>query len=61
MFYVCEMMTWSCFSAFVGLGVILLLFPLPGYVTKLIQDVQAVRLKATDARVQTVTESKCLA
>jgi hypothetical protein len=44
----------------VGLGVIILLFPLPGYVTKLIQDVQVTRLKKTDARVQTVTESKCL-
>ncbi|GLB36501.1 putative atp-binding cassette [Lyophyllum shimeji] len=43
-------------SAFVGLATILLLFPVPGYVAKRIQDVQVVRLKATDARVQTVTE-----
>ncbi|KAF5377185.1 hypothetical protein D9615_006331 [Tricholomella constricta] len=44
-------------SAFVGLATILLLFPIPGYVAKRIQDVQVVRLKATDARVQTVTET----
>ncbi|KAF8058246.1 hypothetical protein FPV67DRAFT_1565726 [Lyophyllum atratum] len=44
-------------SAFVGLAAILLLFPIPGYVAKQIKDVQVVRLKATDARVQTVTET----
>jgi len=44
-------------SAFVGLATILLLFPLPGYVAKRIQVVQESRLKATDARVQTVTET----
>jgi hypothetical protein len=44
----------------VGLAVIILLFPITGYVTKLIQDVQVTRLKKTDARVQTVTESKYL-
>ena len=56
--YQCRTIVLTRFSAFVGLGVIVLLFPLPGYVTKLIQDVQVVRLKKTDARVQTVTESK---
>ncbi|KAF8883972.1 hypothetical protein BD779DRAFT_1787388 [Infundibulicybe gibba] len=44
-------------SAFVGLGVILLLFPVPGYVAKRIASVQSARLKKTDARVQTVTET----
>ncbi|KAF8898485.1 hypothetical protein BD779DRAFT_1607278 [Infundibulicybe gibba] len=44
-------------SAFVGLGVILLLFPVPGYVAKRIASVQSTRLKKTDARVQTVTET----
>ncbi|KAG5728585.1 ATP-binding cassette transporter abc4 [Termitomyces sp. T112] len=44
-------------SAFVGLVSIIMLFPIPGYVAKRIQDVQIVRLKATDARVQTVTET----
>ncbi|KAG6827484.1 hypothetical protein H0H92_011587 [Tricholoma furcatifolium] len=43
--------------AFVGLASILLLFPIPGYVAKRISDVQTSRLKATDARVQTVTET----
>lgn len=38
-----------------------MLFPIPGYVAKRIQDVQVVRLNATDARVQTVTESMDLA
>ncbi|TFK36798.1 hypothetical protein BDQ12DRAFT_699326 [Crucibulum laeve] len=44
-------------SAFVGLAVILLLFPAPGYVAKLIQGVQVERMKKTDGRVQTVTET----
>ncbi|KAJ6462020.1 hypothetical protein C8R47DRAFT_1225647 [Mycena vitilis] len=44
-------------SAFVGMGVMVLLFPLPGYVAKNIQTVQQQRMKMTDARVQTVTET----
>ncbi|KAJ6501692.1 hypothetical protein C8R47DRAFT_1193380 [Mycena vitilis] len=44
-------------SAFVGMGVMVLLFPLPGYVAKMVQTVQQQRLKKTDARVQTVTET----
>ncbi|KAF9458727.1 P-loop containing nucleoside triphosphate hydrolase protein [Collybia nuda] len=44
-------------SAFVGLASILLLSPLPGYVAKRVQDVQFIRLKKTDARVQSVTET----
>ncbi|KAJ6594276.1 hypothetical protein B0H19DRAFT_1094788 [Mycena capillaripes] len=44
-------------SAFVGMGVMLALFPLPGYVTKLQQAAQKATLKNTDARVQTVSES----
>ncbi|KAG6919579.1 hypothetical protein DXG01_004242 [Tephrocybe rancida] len=44
-------------SAFVGLASIIMLFPIPGYVAKRVQDVQVIRLKATDARVQTVTET----
>lgn len=44
-------------SALVGLATILLMFPIPGYVAKRIQHVQVIRLKATDARVQHVTES----
>ncbi|KAF7369381.1 ATP-binding cassette transporter [Mycena venus] len=44
-------------SSFVGMGVMILLFPLPGYVAKLVQTVQQQRLKKTDARVQSVTET----
>ncbi|KAJ6574743.1 P-loop containing nucleoside triphosphate hydrolase protein [Mycena capillaripes] len=44
-------------SAFVGMGVMVLLFPLPGYVAKMVQTVQQQRLKKTDARVQAVTET----
>ncbi|KAJ7225905.1 P-loop containing nucleoside triphosphate hydrolase protein, partial [Mycena pura] len=44
-------------SAFVGMGIMVLLFPLPGYVAKLVQTVQQQRLKKTDARVQAVTET----
>ncbi|KAJ7814135.1 P-loop containing nucleoside triphosphate hydrolase protein [Mycena olivaceomarginata] len=44
-------------SSFVGMGVMVLLFPLPGYVAKLVQTVQQQRLKKTDARVQAVTET----
>ncbi len=45
-------------SAFVGLAIIIVMFPFPGYVTKLIQDAQKIKMKKTDARVQMVTESE---
>ncbi|KAJ7119364.1 hypothetical protein C8R43DRAFT_1112474 [Mycena crocata] len=44
-------------SAFVGMGVMVVSFPLPGYVAKLSQTVQQQRLKRTDSRVQVVTET----
>ncbi|KAJ8594877.1 hypothetical protein M405DRAFT_759938 [Rhizopogon salebrosus TDB-379] len=44
-------------SAFVGLAVMVILFPLPGYVAKMIQTVQKEKMNKTDARVQTVTET----
>ncbi|KAJ7497652.1 hypothetical protein FB451DRAFT_240230 [Mycena latifolia] len=44
-------------SAFVGMGAMVVLFPLPGYVAKLQQSVQKAALKKTDARVQTVSET----
>lgn len=50
----------ECISAFVGMGVMVLTLPVPGYVAKIAQDVQTARMKKTDARVQTVTESKPL-
>lgn len=45
-------------SAFVGLATLITLFPIPGYFTKRIQTVQQTRMKKTDARVGTVTESQ---
>ncbi|KAG2023135.1 ATP-binding cassette transporter [Coprinopsis cinerea AmutBmut pab1-1] len=44
-------------SSFVGLAAMLLLFPVPSYVAKLMQDVQTARLKKTDARVEIVSEA----
>ncbi|KAH7883936.1 hypothetical protein F5I97DRAFT_2075294 [Phlebopus sp. FC_14] len=44
-------------SAFVGLAVMIVLFPLPGLVAKKIQTVQMEKMRKTDARVQTVTET----
>ncbi|KAG2123601.1 hypothetical protein DEU56DRAFT_829341 [Suillus clintonianus] len=49
-----EILGWS---AFVGLAVMVLLFPLPGYVAQKIQKVQVEKMHKTDARVQTVTET----
>ncbi|KAH7930578.1 P-loop containing nucleoside triphosphate hydrolase protein [Leucogyrophana mollusca] len=45
------------FSALVGLLVMLILFPLPGYVANRFQGIQVEQMKKTDARVQSVTES----
>ncbi|KAG2065985.1 P-loop containing nucleoside triphosphate hydrolase protein [Suillus decipiens] len=45
------------FNAFAGLAVMLVLFPLPGYLAQKIQKVQAEKMQKTDARVQTVTET----
>ncbi|KAI0344119.1 multidrug resistance-associated ABC transporter [Trametopsis cervina] len=44
-------------SAFMGLIVIVVMFPIPGYIAKLIQSAQVEKMKKTDARVQTVTET----
>ncbi|KAL0950640.1 hypothetical protein HGRIS_007428 [Hohenbuehelia grisea] len=44
-------------SAFAGLFVMLVLFPVPGKVAQLMQGVQQERMKRTDARVQSVTET----
>ncbi|KAG1757959.1 hypothetical protein EDB19DRAFT_1936472 [Suillus lakei] len=44
-------------SAFAGLAVMCILFPLPGYVVQRIQKVQVEKMQKTDARVQTVTET----
>ncbi|TFY83125.1 hypothetical protein EWM64_g881 [Hericium alpestre] len=44
-------------SAFVGMAMMLVLFPVPGYVARLIQTAQVETMKQTDSRVQTVTET----
>ncbi|PPR07922.1 hypothetical protein CVT24_000902 [Panaeolus cyanescens] len=44
-------------SAFVGLATILVLFPIPGYITKALQEIQSDKMKKTDARLETVTEA----
>ncbi|KAE9395907.1 P-loop containing nucleoside triphosphate hydrolase protein [Gymnopus androsaceus JB14] len=44
-------------SSFVGLAVMIVSFPLPGYIARKVQIFQEKRLKKTDARVQSVSES----
>ncbi|KIK62964.1 hypothetical protein GYMLUDRAFT_259735 [Collybiopsis luxurians FD-317 M1] len=44
-------------SAFVGLAIIIILFPIPGFFTKLMQSSQKNKMKKTDARIQMVTET----
>ncbi|KAF7322651.1 ATP-binding cassette transporter [Mycena chlorophos] len=44
-------------AAFVGMAMMIALFPVPGFVASKIQQVQQQRLKKTDARVQVVTET----
>ncbi|KAI0824512.1 P-loop containing nucleoside triphosphate hydrolase protein [Trametes gibbosa] len=44
-------------SALVGFAIMLITLPLPGYITKHIQGAQREKMKRTDARVQTVTET----
>ncbi|KAJ7156234.1 hypothetical protein C8R46DRAFT_429362 [Mycena filopes] len=44
-------------SAFVGMGTMIALFPLPGYAAKLQSNVQETALQKTDARVQMFTET----
>ncbi|KAF8477848.1 hypothetical protein JB92DRAFT_2801159 [Gautieria morchelliformis] len=43
-------------SALVGMAVMVVSIPLPGYVAKRLNSVQTERMKKTDARVQSVTE-----
>ncbi|EMD39557.1 hypothetical protein CERSUDRAFT_111872 [Gelatoporia subvermispora B] len=44
-------------SALVGLATMIVLFPVPGYMTSIAQKIQQEKMKKTDARVQTVTET----
>ncbi|KAJ7290142.1 P-loop containing nucleoside triphosphate hydrolase protein [Mycena rebaudengoi] len=52
-----EVLGWA---AFVGLGVTVALFPLPGYIAGRIRFVQQGLMQRTDARVQTVSETLSL-
>ncbi|KAJ3985397.1 hypothetical protein F5890DRAFT_1510435 [Lentinula detonsa] len=54
MVFLYAVLGWSCF---VGLGVIIISFPLPGMIGWYVQRAQEKRLKKTDARVQSVSES----
>ncbi|KAJ7164522.1 hypothetical protein C8R46DRAFT_1193124 [Mycena filopes] len=55
----CIVFLWGVlgWSAFVGMGVILLLMPLPAYAAKLLSRIQQETLAKTDARVQTLEET----
>ncbi|KAF5314793.1 hypothetical protein D9758_017505 [Tetrapyrgos nigripes] len=44
-------------SSFVGLATIVIMFPIPGYLVKLVQRAQKDKMKKTDARIETVTET----
>lgn len=47
-------------SAFVGMGVMLICFPIPSLIIRRMQTMQQHVMKKSDARVQTVTESKSI-
>lgn len=47
-------------SAFAGMAVMVLLFPLPGWVASKIQTIQVEKMKKTDIRVQSVTECEVI-
>ncbi len=55
MWFLYAILGWS---SFVGLAVMVALTPVPGWVASLTSTVQKQKMKATDARVQNVTESK---
>ncbi|KAF8963028.1 hypothetical protein BDZ97DRAFT_1920149 [Flammula alnicola] len=44
-------------SAIVGLVTTIVFIPVPGYIGKKVKDVQAIKMKRTDARVQTISEA----
>ncbi|KAF5334423.1 hypothetical protein D9758_017869 [Tetrapyrgos nigripes] len=44
-------------SSFVRLATIIIMFPIPGYLVKLVQRAQKDKMKKTDARIETVTET----
>ncbi|KAF9564153.1 multidrug resistance-associated ABC transporter [Agrocybe pediades] len=52
--YLYKILGWSCFA---GLLTMILLFPIPGYVAKILQRAQKTRMEQTDERVQDITEA----
>ncbi|KDR83115.1 hypothetical protein GALMADRAFT_238938 [Galerina marginata CBS 339.88] len=54
MIFLYRILGWS---ALVGLFTTLVLTPLVGYISKLVQDVQITKMKLTDARVQSISEA----
>ncbi|KAJ6502921.1 P-loop containing nucleoside triphosphate hydrolase protein [Mycena vitilis] len=52
--FIYSLLGWS---VWVGVASIILLTPVPGYVTKLVKSVQKERMKRTDERVQSVSEA----
>ncbi|KAF6747838.1 multidrug resistance-associated ABC transporter [Ephemerocybe angulata] len=44
-------------SSFVGLGLMIILLPVPGYMTTVLQGIQEERMKKTDNRTQAVSET----
>ncbi|KAI0742214.1 hypothetical protein C8Q80DRAFT_1186678 [Daedaleopsis nitida] len=56
-FAVCFLYTILGWSIFIGLVVMVLLFPVPGSVASKIQRVQTEKMRKSDARVQNVTET----
>ncbi|CAE7169341.1 unnamed protein product [Rhizoctonia solani] len=53
-FFLYRILGWS---AVIGMGIMIVSIPIPGKVAHIINNAQVLRMKKTDARVQTVTES----
>lgn len=45
-------------AAFVGLAILLALFPVPGFIASKLASTQSGKMKAADARIQATTESE---
>ncbi|KAF9555324.1 multidrug resistance-associated ABC transporter [Agrocybe pediades] len=54
MIFLYQILGWS---SMVGIAVMIVLLPFPGYISKVLQAAQKQRMKKTDARVQAVTET----
>ncbi|KAF8886219.1 P-loop containing nucleoside triphosphate hydrolase protein [Gymnopilus junonius] len=52
-FFLYRLLGWS---TFLGLGAMVVLFPIPGYIAKRMQDLQKLKMNKSDARIQDVTE-----